>query len=462
MRTSTIKEILMHLVEIALLAGLQAAWLFCAADFIFSYALGDRISAWRIMPVYFAAIVLNVLAAHTLRFFIWRAIVNLLAVALIFVLLPPFNLIPHFMTSGPQLLNSNSGILLGLAIIIAAAIYWYQGLRLAIDEISFQHCLREFQFGFFIFLLIYFFQAGAGSDNNYFAPTILFFICGMISLFLSRRESAAFSEGSSFMINAAAFVCIILTVICGFILAVLFNPDLAEMLYQAGKSVLAFIFNVIRQIFSFFAGLLAKPENASLSMTPLPQKPANPEEIANLLRIPPAVRFWLQMLVGSLFFIMILTALWSVSQQILESFRRRKNGIRADVHSLKGSYLQSIIALIKNAVAMFMKKLQWLYIRLRGRNNDSLTMKFIYGQILRWAAMDGCRQKISQTPYELFPQLSRWLPEAAVELNFITNQFVNVYYGEAKLDKDILQQAWESYKKIKQRKRRLFFQRRRK
>jgi hypothetical protein len=462
MRTSTIKEILLHLVEISLSAGLQAAWLFCAADFIFSYALGDRISAWNIMPVYFAALVINILAFHTLRFFLWRAIVNLLTVALIFALLPPFNLIPHFMTSGPKLLNSSSGILLGLAIIIAAAIYWYQGFRLALAEISFQHCLREFQFGFLIFLLIFSFQAGAGANKNYFAPTILFFICGMISLFLSRRERAAFSEDSSFIINAAAFVCMIMTMICGFILAVLFNPDLAEMLYQAGKSVLAFIFDVIRQIFSFLAGLLPRTENPSVSMTPLAQKPADPAEIANLLRIPPAFRFWVQMLVGGLFFTMILAALWGLSQQILESFYRRKNRIRADVHSLRGSYLQSIIALIKNTVAMFVKRLQWLYIRLRGRSNDSLTMKFIYGQILRWAAMDGYRQKISQTPYELFPQLNSWLPEAAVELNFITNQFVNVHYGEVKLDEDILHQAWESYKKIKQRKRRLFFQRRRK
>ena len=462
MRTSTIEEILLHLVQISFLVGLQAAWLFCAADFIFSYALGNKISVWNIMPVYFAAIVLNVLASHTLRFFLWRAIVNLLAVALIFALLPPFNLIKHFMTSGPKLLNSNSGILLGLAIIIAAAIYWYQGFRLAVAEISFQHCLREFQFGFLILVMTFFFQAGSGSDKNYFTPAILFFICGMISLFLSRRERSARSEGSSFMIDATAFVCIILTVICGLLLALLFNPDLAEMIYQAGKSVLAFIFNVIRQIFSFFAGLLPRTETASVSMMPLAQKPANPEEIANLLRIPPAVRFWLQILVGSLFFVMILAALWSVSRQILESFLRRKNGIRADVRSLRGSYLQSIIALMKNTVATFAKKLQWLYIRLRGRNNDSLTMKFIYGQILRWAAMDGYRQKVSQTPYELFPQLSSWLPEAAVELNFITNQFVNVHYGEVKLDEDILQQAWESYKKIKQRKRRLFFQRRRK
>ena len=87
-------------------------------------------------------------------------------------------------------------------------------------------------------------------------------------------------------------------------------------------------------------------------------------------------------------------------------------------------------------------------------------MKFIYGQILRWAAMDGYRQKVSQTPDELYPQLTFWLPEAAYELSFITNQFVKVRYGEVKLNKDILQQAWASYRKIKQRKRRLFFQRR--
>ena len=443
------------------MAGLQASWLFCAADFLFSYALGNRISASNIIPVYFAAVILNVLAIHTLRLFFWRIIINLLAVAFIFVVLPPFNLSIQFMTSGPQVLNSSSGILLGLAVIATAAIYWFQGFRLATTGMSFQQSLGEFQFGFLMFLIIFSFQALSGSDKDYFAPAIIFFICGMISLFLSRRERSAASESFSMMINTAAFVCIILAVVCGLLLAVLFNPDLANKLYWAGKNVLAFIFNLIWQIFYFLANLLPKTESTPIAMAPLAQKPADPAEIANLFRVPPAVRFCLQIFVVGIFCVMIMAALWSVSRQVMEGFRKRKNRIHADVRSLKGSYLQGLVVLIKNAVAAFLKKLQWLYIRIQGRNDDFLTMKFIYGQILRWAAMDGYRQKVSQTPDELYPQLTVWLPEAACELSFITDQFVKVRYGELKLNKDILQQAWGNYNKIKQCKRRLFFKRRR-
>jgi len=237
---------------------------------------------------------------------------------------------------------------------------------------------------------------------------------------------------------------------------------LAGKLYLAGKNILTFILNLIGQILNFLANLLSKPETAPIPMTPPLQKTPDPAEMANLFRIPPVVRKVMEILTISLFLGMILAALWSISRQIVESFRRRKNGIRADVHSLQSSYLKNIFALIKNAAAALVKRWQWLYIRFQGRNNDSLTMKFIYGQILRWAAMDGYRQKVSQTPDELYPQLAFWLPDAAYELSFITNQFVKVRYGEAKLNKDTLQQAWESYKKIKQRKRRLFFQRRRK
>jgi uncharacterized membrane protein YiaA len=462
MRTSAIKEILLHLVQISFLAGLQVAWLFCAVDFIFSYALGDKISAWNMLPIYFAAIVLNVIAVHTLHLFLWRAIVNLVAVFFIFVVLPPFNLSLTLITSGAQLDGSGSGILLGLAIIMTAAIFWYQGFRLATTEVSFQQCLSEFQFGFLIFLIVFFSHALSGSDKNYFIPVIIFIVCGMVSLFLSRRERSAAAGGSSFLINAAGFACIILTVLCGLLLAVLFNPALAGKLYLAGKNVLAFILNLIGQILYFLANLLPKSETGPIPMTPPVQKTPDPAEIANIFRIPPAIRYWIQILVISLFCGMILAALWSVSRQIVESFRRRKNGIRADVHSLPGSYLKNIFALIKNAATALMKRGQWLYIRFQGRNNDSLTMKFIYGQILRWAAMDGYRQKVSQTPDELYPQLAFWLPDAAYELSFITNQFIKVRYGEVKLNKDTLQQAWKSYKKIKQRKRRLFFQRRRK
>jgi hypothetical protein len=237
---------------------------------------------------------------------------------------------------------------------------------------------------------------------------------------------------------------------------------LADKLYWAGKSVLAFIFNLIWQVFYFLAGLLPKTENALMPMAPPANKPQDPAEIANIFSIPPEVRYWIQLLVLGLFWGMILAALWSISRQIVESFRRRKNGIRAEVHSLKGSYLKDILTLMKNAASAFIRKLQWLYIRFQGRNDDFLTMKFIYGQILRWAAMDGQRRKISQTPDELYPQLAFWLPEATRELSFITDQFVKVRYGEAGLSKELLQQAWESYKKIKQRKRRLFFKRRRK
>jgi hypothetical protein len=460
MRTSTIKEILLHLAEISFLAGLQAAWLFCAADFIFSYGLGDKISVWSIIPVYFAAAVLNVLVIHTLRLIIWRIIINSLAIAFIFYFLPPFNLSVRFMIS--EQAGGFSGILLGLVIIAITAVYWYQGFRLAAARISFPHSLGEFQFGFLIFLIIFFSQAVSGADRNYFAPTVIFFVCGMISLFLSRREGSAALSGFSIMINTAAFVCIILTVACGLILAIIFNPGLADKLYWAGKNVLLFIFNLIWQIFYFLAGLLPKPETALLPVAPPVQKPPDPSEMANIFRIPPIVRQCLQVIVVGVFSAMVIAALWSISRQIVESFLHRKGGIRGEVRSLKGNYLQSFLALIKNAARAFLKRLQWLYIRIQGRNNDVLTMKFIYGQILRWAAMDGYKQRIAQTPHELCPELAFWLPEASSELSFITQQFVKVRYGEEKLSKDIMHEAWEKYKTIKQRKKRLFFQRRRK
>jgi len=462
MRASTIKDIILHLARIAFLSVLQISWLFCGADLLFSYALGGKISVWNIVPVYFVSLLLNVAAVHTLRLLVWRVALNCLAVVFLFVGVWPFNLAVPLIASAHIMTGGAPDIFLGLSVIIVTAIYWYQGLRLASIRVGFEQCLVEFQFGFLMFLIIFFSHAVAGADKNYFAPVIIFFVCGMISLFFSRRERLAATEGFSVVIDLTALICVVLTVIGGLILAVIFNPALAVKLYLAGKSVLNFILDLIMQIMRFLAGLFSGSDAALPPTSPsISKTPEDPAAIASLFNIPPAVRKWLQMFVGGLFISMVAAALWSVSRQIVESFRRRKKGIPADVHKLDRSYLKNIFALIKNAAAAFMKKMQWLYIRRRGRQNDSLTMKFIYGQILRWAAMSGCRKKVSATPAELYPQLSFWLPEASAELSFITNQFVQVRYGEVRLTEDTRKQVWESYKKIKQRKKLLFFKRRR-
>ncbi|OPY86008.1 MAG: hypothetical protein A4E71_01786 [Smithella sp. PtaU1.Bin162] len=462
MRASTIKDIFLHLARIAFLSALQVSWLFCGADLLFSYALGGKISVWNIVPVYFASLLLNVAAVHTLRFLVGRVILNCLAVAFLFVAVWPFNLAVPLISSAHIMTGGAPDIFLGLSVIIVTAIYWYQGLRLASMAVGFEQCLAEFQFGFLMFLVIFFFHAVAGVDKNYFAPVIIFFVCGLISLFFSRRERLASTEGFSVVIDLAALICVGLTVISGLSLAVIFNPALAAKLYLAGKSVLNFILNLIMQVMRFLAGFFSGSDAVLPPPPPsAPKTPGDPAVIANLFNIPPAVRKWLQMLVGGLFISMIAAALWSVSRQIAESIRRRKKGIPADVHKLNSSYLKNIFVLIKNSAAAFMRKMQWLYIRRRGRHNDSLTMKFVYGQILRWAAMSGCRKKVSATPAELYPQLSFWLPEAAAEIGFITEQFVQVRYGEIRLTEDTRKQVWESYKKIKQRKKLLFFKRRR-
>ncbi len=442
-------------------AGMQAAWLFCAADFILSHALGNKISAFAILPVYFAAVVLNVVLVQSFRSFVWPAIINLLAVVLVFSLLPPFNMSLQFIASGNILTENSFGVFLGMAIIITTAVYWYKGFRLAATELNYYNCLGEFQFGFLILFIFFALHALAKAEGVYFTPVIVFFVCGMISLFFARRERSAAAAGFSLITNASAAGCIVLTVICGLLLAVLLNPDLVDMLYRAGRSMLVFIVNLIGQMLSFLADFIPRPETAPIPLTAA-KKPQEPPALSVLFRLPESLRIWGGRMVIGLFIMVILAALLRVSSDLLVSFRKRKNKIRMNAYSLNGFHLRAVFDLVRNAAVAFMKKIQWMYVRWQGRNDDVVTIKFIYGQILRWAAMAGYRRKSSQTPDELYLQMGGWFPEAAGELSFITQQFVKVRYGEVKLSKEILQQAWESYKKIKQYKKQFFFRRRRK
>lgn len=461
MRASAIKDILRHLIHLTLPAFLQLAWIYCAADLLFGYGLQDKVSTGNFIAVYCAAVFLNVILVRLLRSAFFHVFINVIAVILLFAAITPFNSSFSFIASGAKQAGGAPGIFLGLSIIVAAVACWYLGFRLVSSERSFENYLGEFQFGFLIFLIIFFFCALSGADRNYYIPVVVYFAVGMLLLFFSRREST--DSKLPVPVNIAAFIFIILTLACGLVLAVLFNPELADKLYQAGKIVLGFLLDLLRQILLFIAGLFPGSEGAPPPLPPsAPRIQEDPEAIAKIFSLPPFIRKFLQIMVTGIFAGLIIAALWSISRQIMESFRRRKTIAPVKVTRLRGSFLKEFFILLENWFAVWGRKIRWLYIRFRGRSDDDMTMKYIYGQILRWAAMDGLRIKISQTPDELYPELALLFPQAVPELDLITRQFARVRYGEMNLNEDDWRETWNSYNKIKQLRRRLFLKTRRK
>jgi hypothetical protein len=161
----------------------------------------------------------------------------------------------------------------------------------------------------------------------------------------------------------------------------------------------------------------------------------------------------------SIWMILILAAIWSVSSQIVHWLRQRLESMNdVEVEPLSGAFLDDLLHLFKGvfllAARFFRYVLRPLLCKRKRQavSPEISSIRAIYRRMVDWAASAGCPRNAAQTPHEYLRVLSRWLPEARQGFTLITNHYVLVRYGDFLPSHDTLGQVkatWEQLKLVK-------------
>jgi len=344
--------------------------------------------------------------------------------------------------------------------LVSCALLWWLGKRLAGLSPGFSTLISEFQFGIAV-LLILFFMASQWEMN---LPGLVLLCLAFFAFSFFGISLAHASEGKSWLhgTNRNQWMSILLFAIflvfaLGLLMSAMIKPELLKILLSLAKLLWHFVAELISMIIAFLASLL--PESDPVFIPPpagAPVIPGEPPDWVKLFRIPDWVRRVGQIVVSSIWLVLILAALWSLSSQMIHWLRHRlDHGEGASYEPLSGAFREDLIRLLRMILNGVFRVLR--FFRRGGPRNDSLSkearsVRQIYRHLIDWAASAGCPRHAAQTPGEYLLTLAGWFPEGRPEFSLITEQYVVVRYSPFLPTNDALEHmmnAWDRLKKMK-------------
>ncbi len=338
-----------------------------------------------------------------------------------------------------------------LLVLLATAILWWLGRRLAYQKASFAAAASEFQFGLVMLLIVFFVNAQLNLNVNSIPVALVFFLFALSGMSIGHA-----TEGGGWLSglyrghwSVLLLASIGMVIVFGLVISVLVTPDLLQVVLNALKWAVGIVWGAFVKLMLWLASLIPEPKPM-----PLPASPSmpggNPDE-GFTLEMPEVLRTALRIGVSVLFLGFVLAALWQVSSQILAWLRRKLSSMEGvEIEPLSGAFLADLLNFLKRLLFKLLKLK--LPIRLRGRAAapEINTVRQIYRQLLRWAAAGGYPRHLSQTPHEYRYALAGVLPEARADLDLITRQYISARYGLAPPTENELAQLKESWHNIKE------------
>lgn len=344
-----------------------------------------------------------------------------------------------------------------------SAILWGCGKRLSRLGSDESIVLSEFQFGVFILLVVFFLDGQWKLDVHGLVPlTMIFFFFALTGLPSSLLHSGPglTSEGrrASWFGIVVGVVCLVLA--AGLIAASILKPELLNLLWSLVEAAGRFIGRLIVKLIAFLASILPEPEPPRIEM-PVPPSAGiekDPSFIAKVLRIPESVRRVAGMIVSTIWIVLFLAAIWSLSSALIKWLLQRvthPNG--AEVETLSGAFREDIYALMKSLVRM-MDRLLSIFLGFFGVKRirkvatlETMSARAIYRQLLRWSAKKGCPRRRAQTPGEYLDVLAEALPGGYPEFSLITSGYIEERYSPVPAAPGRLEQIRESWRRVKRR-----------
>jgi hypothetical protein len=334
--------------------------------------------------------------------------------------------------------------------VIGSAVLWGFGWRLASAKIHFSTLVTEFQFGLALLLIFFLMDSIWGTNSASLIPlTLAFFLAALSGIAISHaleRESWLAGPARNGWLGFL-FFSVALILGAGWLIGRVINPPLVELLISFLARLGQWFLEILREFFLFLANLFPLPKAADLpSPTPLPQMKGPSEFPFQIFsdRVREVIRFFWAMIWGFL----VLLALWRVSSQFLDWFRRKWGGAQGiEVEPMQGAFREDLLNFLRRVFLGLGFK--WFF-RKRKKTERLLPeaelVRKMYRQLLAWAASRGHARNLAQTPYEYLQGLIAWLPETGGDFTFITERYVRTRYSQTVptvKEVEELRQRWE-------------------
>jgi len=341
--------------------------------------------------------------------------------------------------------------------LVSGALLWWLGRRLASLSQSFSTLVSEFQFGMALLLILFSMDSQWGLNlPGLIFVCLAFFAFSFLGISLAHGEEG---KGWLHSPHRRQWLTILLFTICaafalGLFMSAMIKPELLKLLLSIPKFIWHVVSEILKIIMAFLAGLFPPSDYGTLSPPAGPAAiPAEPPAWVQIFRLPDWVRQAGQVVVVSLWLILILAALWSVSSQILNwLLHKLDHGEGAAYEPMSGAFREDLLHLIRMILRLFSRL--FAFFRRKGKRSPSVSaeaasVRRIYRQLLDRAASAGCPRHASQTPGEYLRTLIQWRPEAHGELSFITEEYVLARYGPPFPAKDGLERMVDAWDKLK-------------
>lgn len=346
-----------------------------------------------------------------------------------------------------------------------AAILWGCGKRLSSMGGDDAIILSEFQFGVFILLVVFFLDSQLKLDVDGLMPlTMIFFFFALTGLPANILHGGPGLTSKGRRVGwfgiVVGVVCLVLA--AGLLAASILKPELLNLLWSMVEAVGRFIARLIAKLFAFLASIFPEPEAPRIQMpAPVAGIERDPSFIAKVLKIPESVRKVAALMVSTIWIVLFLAAIWSLSSGLIKWLLQRvvhPNG--AEVETLSGAFREDLYALVKSLVRKMDRVLSILlgFFGIKriskAATSETVSARAIYRQLLRWSARKGCSRHRAQTPREYLDVLSERLPGGDREFSLITSGYLEERYSPFPTAPAQLEQINASWKRLKSKRRR--------
>jgi hypothetical protein len=444
----------------AAVAGLEISWLWAFLDLLDQKAANGSFPLLILLGFYPLGLVFH----RILRGLSWMKVILLgcLAWTALVLLLGKVHFFAHTGWENPQWLRAFGDSLARMfhsltpeaLAVMSSAVFWGFGCRLAYVRIHFANLVGEFQFGLAILLILFFLNAQWELPTATLIPlTLAFFFFALSGIAVSHSLERESWVSGHYRHRWFAFLLLTIGSILGigWLISGVVNPPLVELILSLMAMAGQWIWGWIVKFFIFLGELIPSPKPGELPpASRLPQMKGPAE--APFILFSDSVREVIRFIWGAGVISLLLIALWRISSQIFDWFRRKMGGMGdAEVEPLPGAFREDLISFLKKLLRIF--GFAWPF--RKGSRAEPLPegaelVRKTYRQLSAWAAKKGHARNPAQTPYEFLKGLTAWLPERQGDLTSITEQYVRTRYGLLAPTANGLEELQRSWQRIRQ------------
>jgi hypothetical protein len=444
----------------AAVAGLEVSWFWAFLDLLNQKGANGSLPLLFLIGFYPLASVFH----RMLRRLSWIKAIPLgcLAWAALVLLLGKGHFFAHTGWEDPQwlrdfeyaLARTVHGLTPESLVALSSAVFWGFGCRLAYVRIDFATLVGEFQFGLAILLTLFFLNAQWELSTATLIPlTLAFFFFALGGIAVSHASERESWVSGHYRHRWFAFLLLTIGFILGigWMISAVLKPSLVEFILSFLATAGQWIWAWIVKFFIFLGELIPTPKPAELPPAARLPQMKGPAETPFIL-FSDSVREVIRFIWGAGVISLLLIALWRISSQVFEWFRRKMGGMgNAEVEPLPGAFREDLLNFLKKLLRIF--GVPWPF--RRGSRAEPLLpgavwVCKIYRQLSAWAAKKGHARNPAQTPYEFLQGLTLWLPERRGDLTSITEQYVRTRYGLSAPTESGLEQLRQSWQRVRQ------------